>query len=461
MVLHPSEGSRPLRSSWSDLAGYFAGAPSPFGITRIINCTPGRGPWEFAIRISYQQTIEIEIYPPDDIITPDLVSMALGGVIPELFDCDELEVSDGSTTLMARDLREQRRYDNYEASVAVETVKHWQGAPFIRMRGAYSDRLPASVHDVDAARSYLRRHTWMGSRKYATPARRVIWRVMAKALDVTSNELAKNAVTGDPSTPSLALKTERNGVGLSLIANPFQKASVYRLADFGESLPNRECEAIRESLRRRRLIHCNVELDAPGVYHMGALGLTVPAEDPTPFLDAACSTLRNANGIDEYLRKVADWNHKVQSDQLNMRIDKARLGEKVLWRDAFVALEPTSEQGTVALFAKLEGMGALPFHCVTRAWAAASGIDAIADIRVGTDTILSPEAPVEFEFLFQNFISHQHPHDHVKLVVCWRVASNDELESTGASWLRYLVSGNHRIPVAVVSEFPDITVGGK
>jgi len=75
-------------------------------------------------------------------------------------------------------------------------------------------------------------------------------------------------------------------------------------------------------------------------------------------------------------------------------------------------------------------------------------------------------APVEFELTLDNFFLHEHPTQHVRLIICW--SANADSLPEGFSLVQFhpalpgcvkrLSGADHGLPVLVVSELPFISM---
>ena len=149
--------------------------------------------------------------------------------------------------------------------------------------------------------------------------------------------------------------------------------------------------------------------------------------------------------------------------KLNLRKAEALTAAEVFIGETKIGTVPTSEYGTVALIHKIEALGAFPVEVFrTHAWTNADGVDALGDFQIDAMHALAQNIAIEYEFQFASFLAHQHPHEHVGLVVCWS-CDEGQLEVTDEPWLHYIDDGLHRIPVLTISDFPELRLvkGGK
>ncbi len=83
---------------------------------------------------------------------------------------------------------------------------------------------------------------------------------------------------------------------------------------------------------------------------------------------------------------------------------------------------PKNEHDTLALMWKLEALKLLPFDSfVSLEHTNLEGIDVIAHYRETPDAHTHKYAPIEVEYIFENFYSHGHNANQVMAVICWDV----------------------------------------
>ena len=137
---------------------------------------------------------------------------------------------------------------------------------------------------------------------------------------------------------------------------------------------------------------------------------------------------------------------------------------------------PTNEHEVLILAGKLEThiAGVLPeFHILEHT--SQVGIDALADIRISTDSAPVRNATLEFEYELSNFFKHSHPIRQTDFIVCWSngnvangkhhygdgsVDRRGELvfDMRGRGWIRVLDFGNHLIRVFILRDFPGLCI---
>lgn len=116
---------------------------------------------------------------------------------------------------------------------------------------------------------------------------------------------------------------------------------------------------------------------------------------------------------------------------------------------------PSNEYETVILFSGLIGSGLLPMHSFEILdYSSSEGIDAICSYKIDRADVLKKEIAVEFEYEFGNFFKHQHPAQHVELIICWKIdVMKKNLERTEFPWLFKFKDKNSDRLVVEISSF--------
>lgn len=117
-----------------------------------------------------------------------------------------------------------------------------------------------------------------------------------------------------------------------------------------------------------------------------------------------------------------------------------------------------SEMDTLAVFWKLEAMGVLPFaKFITWEHTKRDGIDVIASYQIDDESATENFVPVEFEFQFENYLTHGHNPKQTKCIVCWTIGNENSLRRRNAYSFFYDVD-DVSIPVFAIEKFPCIVM---
>lgn len=448
--------TRQLRISWGDLTSYLISNGTPLGISRIINVPTFRANWRLSFRLDVRGEVIFEAAPgsgvPGDGIGPALLS----GTVPEVLNSLALVVREGDTTERYEGLQEYLVVGNESSELPepyVEQRENHQG-PVLTARGYYGSKIHAELSDPDQVRDYLKRWTWLGSIKYRTTNHHVTWQVTTR-----SYTYACKSLVAWPSERLVEIASRLGTIRLA-IGGVDEDLHGFRHAEYGQMSDHRQLRPLRDALKDRGLSSwvCEVDSDAFRLVAPGQVALARPVDEE---VSEAAEKVRRSSAVSRVVSSLESSTRERATRRLNARIREAKAAPRLLYRGREIAREPRSELGTVALFHKLEGMGALPFaYFNSIAWAAAEGIDMIADFQLKADEALRSASPIEFEFEFSSFIRHRHPHTHVEAIVCWRVdtTSAQLLSSGGLEWLSRYRIGESAIPVVEIRGFPELRV---
>ena len=119
--------------------------------------------------------------------------------------------------------------------------------------------------------------------------------------------------------------------------------------------------------------------------------------------------------------------------------------------------------GAIIYESKLDAAPAAPWKVAKGKWELVEGVvrgSEIAEDKHGAVTRLPNKLQdfvIEYEFKFENFLTHQHPHGHVHLVACW--FRSDLLSKTDNPWL--YTYKDAKFKVLVISEVPGLKIVAK
>ena len=121
---------------------------------------------------------------------------------------------------------------------------------------------------------------------------------------------------------------------------------------------------------------------------------------------------------------------------------------------------PLNEHDTLALLWKLEGAKALPFdHFLSLEHTPQAGIDIIAEYREIKTSQTKYFAPIEIEYVLENFNLHGHSVHQVEAIICWEI--NDEIncrKDEDKSYKYYSKINGQEVPIFVLSRIEGINV---
>lgn len=445
-----------LRLAWGDVASHLIGKGSPLGVARLISIIGLRSSWRFGFRVGSNDETILEAGPVGSASEDELVDRVLSGLVPELLNSHSVSATEGKTTRIFAPLEENLFVGNREVGLPDPQVLTHEDRNEVKIGASayYGYRVDPSLTDESLVGEYLRRNTWLGSLKYSGKRWTVTWKVLAR-VQVHSFDSLVGSSRGDIIEIPSALGTMR-----MVIANRTSDETVIRHSEYGEFGDLTHLEPIEEALRAHRLPGYVFELDTDAFELVAPGHISLTRHIDEEVLDAA-QRIRRSRTLGKVAKSLQSAKRERATWLLNARIREAQVARRVMYRGKEIGREPKSELGTVALFHKLEGMGGLPFASFNSiAWAAAEGIDMIADVQLREGEALRAARPVEFEYSFRSFIEHRHPHEHVELIICWFVdpSSRRRLEVGEEAWLWWLAVVERKVPVVELRNLPHLEI---
>jgi hypothetical protein len=441
---------------------------NPLDIFKLLNLYPPQN-WRFVFRFDVTQKVvlDIEFGPEGDPL------FAISSGVLGIFDCDKIEVRQSGrswecawhkgTSLKA----EQNVLEYFDKPDSGET------RPRLRLTGFAGETFPRELSQWQSIEEYLYSNTWMGS--YSLPSGRFSTDIAVfdnrrtfKNSSVVEGRLKKSSDAGTPTlVHSQSLGSPPVGE-VHVLSACSDSAICFRWTHGGAVTP--------------RDLKDQLGIDLSGWPISGEIEVTFPnrklGPDGTLAMDGACQQIVSAlNSVGtslganakvvQFKRDCEEFDKKASARRIDQRKANLLQAKFVYFKNRLVYRLPTSENETVSLHQKLEGMAALPFaEFVSLEYTPKLGIDAIVNFRIREVEALHRFATVEFEHRFDNFFAHAHPVEQTDMIICWegaRVSPTNEWRYEPDSefpWLGYLHVSGKVIKVVQVSKYPGLELRG-
>lgn len=444
-----------LRVCWSEIENYLLTIAAPFGITRLVNFFPGKGNWSFTL-VQPEDNVSVLTIKVEPVEVWDIsLDKVLSGIVPEVFSCNKIELINEDTLYSIDNLADLRTLENTTTDLALAQSTASDVSWCLKLYNFWGASLPPNISDSAVVRDYITKHTWFGSEMFRGSGKRLTWRVLGAPPTILS--------TNEPvpllEPPLLNLQLEQEDTFLRVISSPSVKGTFIRHSVFGGLNRVFEVERISDCLRTKGLSNFYAEIYSSRFFSFGTFGKVLVNPEIRSAVRKLISKIDSSSDIEEQVSRLRQKELEEDAEKLTQRIENAKETPRVYWKDKMLSLEPRSELGTLALFSKLEASDGLPFaYFRSMEFASAEGIDTLADFRIASDDVLDTLAPVELEFHYRNFLLHRHPHQHVKMVICWDLGGSHDalgLQPDGRPWLYKTASG---LAVVVIRSLPDIEV---
>jgi hypothetical protein len=179
-------------------------------------------------------------------------------------------------------------------------------------------------------------------------------------------------------------------------------------------------------------------------------------------LRACFNVLAETSEYKQFLKEREEQTRKNERESLDNRRDVLQKADQkyVYHNNNKIHRVPTNEHDTLALLWKLEGAKVLPFdHFISLEHTPQAGIDIIAEYRETNISQTKLFAPIEVEYIFENFILHRHSVQQVEAIICWDI--NDEVDcrkDDKKTYKYYNRINGQEVPIFVLSKIENIDI---
>lgn len=441
----------------------------PCALFELINRV--QAPTDFQFSLSTPKGIrEIRVTTtPPSRLTPDPDEI-LDGRIPELFDSSSWDVRLGvSRHTLDSAYQEIAQARDDSTPVVWQELENASNDYEIKLNGFLEkygpDGIPPALGKKETVQENVYERTWIGGLKHLRSNATLRWqnlglRIEASTTDrrVKLDELGMSEVVKVGSGPLT--------IYLTVACTPAAGDSKsIRIADQGATSSRNWLAPLTDELETMGFTSWICEVDCPELVIGSDLVKSI-SDDRKSDIEKIANELGSHAVVTGAARQLGQEVLEQARLQLEYRQATARASDQVHYESRLLMNVPASENGTVALFHILEGHGGLPFvYYQTRSWTSQSGLDVIADFRLALGELTEEFAPVEFEYVFDNYIAHGHEPEHTKLIVCWSVGDANKRHDglthhiLGAPWLwTYRDQRGIVVPVAEIRKFPGVVI---
>ena len=420
-----------------DLETYLYSSGDPLGVLKVINSNVGKE-WTFHLRLNESTSPELVIRIPEDVALWDL----LDGTIPELHWCSRIEVK-------TRGIKAEIEPCSGKVITSHASDTDENEITLVDFAGKHLNPLWGDLHQIQ---NYLTRFTWLGVPHKNRIHNKLNWKYISEVFTFESDKLPTGHALGE------CISLQVNDFAIDIYERPGVKETSVSEKTFGDFTNRSEFKPLIEALKRKGLSGALVVLSNGWKFDLGPLGVVRSLERAESTIQDFKVQIMDSEIFTSWVEKRKHRKEIGEAARLSLRLEQAKNASQVFYKDCLIGTVPTSEAGASAILHKLEVLGGIPFPKFnTIAWASSDGIDAIADIQFGLNEPVGHLLPIEYEFKFENFLTHQHPHGHVHLVACW--FRSDLLSKTDKPWLYTYKDAKFR--VLVISEVPDLKVVAK
>ncbi len=420
-----------------DLETYLYCSGDPLGVLKVINSSAGEE-WTFHLRLSEKTSPELVIEFPANLPPWDL----LDGRIPELHWCSRIDVKRHGIHAQI-----EPKTGRVLSSIACGALEN--EITLVDFAGKHLNPVWGDFRQIQ---SYLAKFTWLGVPHKNRVHNKLTWKYISEVHTFESEKLISEYSLGE------CISLQDNELAIDIYERSGAKDTSVLEKSFGDFSNRSEFKPLIEAMKRRGLTGTLIVLSSGWKFDLGPLGAVRSLERVESYIQEFKIQITDSEILTSWFDKRKQRKEIGEAARLSLRLDQAKNASQVFYKESLIGTVPTSEAGASAILHKLEVLGGIPLPKFnTIAWASSDGIDAIADIQFGLNEPVGHLLPIEYEFKFENFLTHQHPHGHVHLVACW--TRSDLLSKTDKPWL--YTYKDAKFKVLVISEVPGLKIVAK
>jgi hypothetical protein len=259
--------------------------------------------------------------------------------------------------------------------------------------------------------------------------------------------------TGDQSiTDDFTLRSGTCGLFLSIKGIPYVPLDINTFRGSFSSLQYKFCRFVAE---------CDELFD-----HMDFARSTYLENEVTKLFEEALrgcfNSLSETPEYKKFLKEREEQSRKDERESLDKRREILQKPDQkyLFYNNNKIHRVPSNEHDTLALLWKLEGANALPFdHFLSLEHTPQAGIDIIAEYRELETSQTKYFAPIEVEYILENFNLHGHSSQQVEAIICWEI--NDEIncrKDEAKPYKYYKNISGQEVPIFVLSKIEKIDI---
>ena len=452
-----------LSRTWEELHELVSQPSSALHVLQVMNRISHRS-WKFVTTFDGDNRNNLHISTDPPLKLEDFENIA-NGVVVEIFRCKTMVFHSPAGQLLKANI------DEYLREVPLTNVLEFTSGITQEQSGIYlygfcGTALPPEMGNKSKIQQALRSYTWFATKTFARYNHKLMWKCLGEETEFA----ARN---GEEQTPSSAHKpsfesehllysgTSNGGTVKFVTHSGLTKNSLVH-GRFGEIDPTQHTTFWQELTH---LTGCswNIEFDEPLLrmrYHQELTPSILVATILTE-IQMIIGRITSTDDFQRYLQAVQLEVSNIAATQLQALQNKARIRATVRWNGQDLMCEPKAEAEVICLLSKLEVLpNALPLYKFKlREYTPKTGIDALADYQILSNSKFEILSPVELEYSFVNFLNHQHPPEQVGMVICWLMSSQQDKNITQVTPGLYLYRENtNQLWVVVLSEISGIEV---
>lgn len=447
-----------LQHTCSEIFTYLGVSPNPLRIAEIINrVQPSCWTFRFTFNSAGRTIVQIDC---DHAISDNDALTLIDGSLKEVFFADSffLHQTEKSLTVNICELFKNLPSSN---QITLHNNLPEDTDSLLTLNGfGKSHTTPKGLQNISTVSSYFFENTWLGAPDFADSAYYIRWMVFAKEYVIQPQNRYINRLGSTDSFTTQTNLYNTHGIHIGhasfYTAPSLRKNELYTM--FGPVHPRKEDWLIRKTKDPYWIVEIGSETLKRTTIRGGHTRKLI--NELVHSVENARISITESNSFQNYREEMQREQQTKSSRNLKVRQERARVGNRVLFKGKPLMLVPSNENEVLVLLAKLETLNALPFHeFLLWEYTPRAGIDAIASYQIREVDMQSMFVPIELEYHFENFYDHGHPHHQVNLVICWDFRDDETAAKLHKhnEWL-YEYRDDTSFLIVVLSRIPDLQI---
>ncbi len=422
-------------------------------IFRVVNTVTPRN-WRFTMTFDSQGRDHLHIESAPPLESSELLQI-LDGRLPILYAFDRLVfikdrcpyvIDPASAKVSPRSTFFRASYDPRE---------HVQGQ--IKIVGYPRGARPESASEFER---FIAESTWFGSVKRCVPDRELRLVLFGHGYTVSPSSLTRQHRDCFSEEVPLYYEGKMIGTLIAVFAHAIRNSLRHSRYGVVPTIPS-EKEFWKTVVPNRFTGAC-LEFSVPELQWYTSRGPNNWRflSQVTESISQAVLSLQEQPGFRSFLSSVELCHRRQAARRLEERQERLRVRPRLSFGSQTEFVVPASENELVALYMKLEAAGCLPFECNVLEYTSHMDIDALGDFRFDEHETLQRHAPIEFEFMLENYFEHGHLPEQTALIICWDMATETDrtvcYPFQDKPWLAVMQLEQRRVPVILLKYIPAI-----
>jgi len=422
---------------------------------KVVNLFPNEGNWQFTFTANSSNNTDLEICTDIENVSNKNIEQLISGAIPELLNTNHLEINFNDKKITLFEMKDSLKSSLKSTEIKFKQEKTNNNLFSLKIIDCEISNFSKLLNKKILFNNIIDL-TWFGSNIFDLNDCSLTWKILTSPEIIYSKE-KREIKENEP----LNIFFNIRGIDVSIYSDENLNKKIFKHSVFGliNDTSFEFFNSFKSILKNLGLNHYIIEFNNNSFFQQSILTGVVIDKEINQYSNMVSKNLSKSNKLSEFIEQLNEIKRKKEAEDLNIRMSLVDDNPKIYINNKFYGNVPKVELSLMMLFAKLEKSSLLPFNHFESYEFSPVGIDSIASFQINPDDVIQ-KFPVEFEFVYKNFLIHGHPKHHVKLVICWDLGGdleNLKIKQADKEWL-YKPNDNNEYLIVVVSKFPFINI---